>query len=136
MKPYLIILLTLLIGFSAGFLTNGYLTRQRMEHLRRFMEQGERFEQRLIGDLALDPDTEALVQPILRAHFETLQQAHQRYRQEVRSELAALREALAPHLNEAQLRILRENLRHKGPKGPRRGDRGHAPPGGPQPPME
>jgi len=136
MKPYLMLLLTLLVGFAAGFLTNGYLTRQKIERVRNFMEQPASFEQRLIGDLDLPDSTAAVVRPILQDHFQRVRELHRDFRQNMRSEFTALREALTPYLDEGQLRKLRHNLQRRGSNGPHRPHRGHRPRPPHQPPHQ
>jgi hypothetical protein len=105
----------LLIGFAAGFLTNGYLTRHKVERLRNFMEQPESFEDRLIGDLELPDSTADAVRPILLDHFQRMCNLHRGFRQDMRQQFATLREALTPHLDEQQLQKLRRNLQRRGP---------------------
>lgn len=110
-KPYLIIFLTLLIGFGAGYLTNGYLLRQKVRHMRHLMEGGPALADQLIDHLALPDSTAEAVRPMLRHHFGSVKGLQRSFRRNMRQELQSLMQSLAPHLTEKQLKDLRQRLR-------------------------
>ncbi len=132
-KSYLLIISTLFIGFAAGYLTNGYVLRQKVDRARHLVQGGDEIVERLITDLELDQPTADQVRPILTAHFSEVKSLQQGFRQEMRAHMGELMESLAPILTEDQLKQFRRHLRpirgrqpgpgrHRGPPPPHPSD--------------
>ena len=127
-KSLLLIGLTLLIGFGAGFVANGWYVRYRLEQARSLVRDQGRFLERIEDELRLDPETRAAIKPVLRDHHARMRTLSETFRGQVGTEMDSLRAALAPHLTPEQIDALSRRLmmRRGGPPGAR----------GPRPPIE
>ncbi|RMG56815.1 MAG: hypothetical protein D6722_25790 [Bacteroidetes bacterium] len=139
-KALLLIGLTLLIGFGAGFLANGWYVRQRFEKARTMARNPDDFMARLERDLNLDAETLEAIRPIFRTHHERMRDLSDGFRQDVREEMDQLRRELAPHLTQDQIELLNRRIlmRRGGGPGPHPGPRPPEgrPPHGPPPPSQ
>lgn len=127
--PYILIIVTLLIGFGLGFITSGRMFDKRVE---RFvgMTRGEEGFKAFYYDV-VDPTAEQKEQldSILSDHFERMMQ----HRRVIREEMNRLQQALDPVLTDAQkekLSKLRRLERNGPPAGvfPRSRPRREGPP--------
>ena len=133
--PFLIIFITLMVGFIAGFLVNGSLTRNRVKNMKRFFQDEAQFEERLMGDLGLSPETQEAIRPILHNHFQQMQSLHKDFRGSMKEEFQAFQEALSPHLSPEAMQALREKMMRRRPGGHHGGHK-HGHPNPPPPMME
>jgi hypothetical protein len=101
-KVILVVVGLLLTGFVGGFLTNRYLVKDRIHHLRR-MDAGKDFGSYLLDKIKPDAAQAQQLQPILTdfgQQFKALGQQHQQERQQLTDSLFV---TLTPLLNEDQL---------------------------------
>jgi predicted RNase H-like nuclease (RuvC/YqgF family) len=126
----LLLLLTLAIGFAGGVLVSGQFYRQKVEKIRRFVRDQDRFAEHLLDQIqATEAQREALT-PILTHHMETVRDLNRAHIQQMRGKMDSLRRELEEHLSPDQMKQLGRELRffrlRKG------GGRSH-PPHGPPP---
>lgn len=92
----------LLIGFTAGFLTNRHLVQQRVHELRRIGE-GKGFGELFLNRIEAEPEQELHLREVFEAYGPRFRELGATHRQE-RSQLAdSLFEELTPLLTEDQL---------------------------------
>jgi len=113
--PFLLLFITLMVGFISGFLVNGMLTRQRIDNMRTLFQDEGRFEARVLKDLDIPAEKEELVKPILKAHFQKVQGLHKEFRSSMQANFQELQEELSPILSEEELERLRKKMRRKRP---------------------
>lgn len=121
-KPYLILLLTLVLGIAIGFLGSGMLVRNKIKNLRN-MQTREGISHSLERSLDLKEEQIPLVRPVLEEYALRMRDLFQAHRVERRDEIERLFEALEPILDEGQLQQLRARTRRiidgAAPGGPR-----------------
>lgn len=109
-KPVLIIVATLIIGFVTGFLTNGYITKSKID---KFVKSGTHEGFKGMYYRVLQPDEEQLkiIDPILdkygaliHENVTTMQQSMKELHQKMVSEIE-------PYLDEEQKVRLEESIR-------------------------
>ncbi|PSR15119.1 MAG: hypothetical protein DA408_01475 [Bacteroidetes bacterium] len=115
-KVILVVVGLLLTGFVGGFLTNRYLVKDRIHHLRR-MDAGKDFGSYLLDKIKPDAVQARQLQPILTdfgQQFKSLGQQHQLERQQLTDSLFTI---LTPLLHEDQLDASRQwrRLLSRGP---------------------
>lgn len=132
-KSFLLILLTLMIGFTAGFLTSGRLASQRFQKIKHRWQEKERFVDHLLTEvLKASPEKQEVLRPILEQHFVTMDSINRSFRGAMRQGAFEMREAMRPHLSPAQIKKLEDNMRMR--KRKRHQPRNGPPPGGRRPP--
>lgn len=121
-KSILIIAGTLIIGFIIGFLTNGFLTRQKFES---FVRQGshDAFKYRMMEIIHPDESQVKDIEPILEKFAEEAHDNIEASKQQMKELHEALMDDLKPYLNRDQLeRLERANERFRDvwerPQGP------------------
>ncbi|MEM6767592.1 MAG: hypothetical protein AAF655_21825 [Bacteroidota bacterium] len=115
LKPYLIIFITLLIGFIMGILTQRMLIRHQINNITEVQLQKE-FKSRFLGGLSLTPEQQAELDPILDEHSERTKNLRMAFR----STIDSLFQDLEIILTEEQMKTLKERRqRRRRGKGPR-----------------
>ena len=127
----LLLLLTLAIGFTGGVLVSGRFYRQKVENMRRFVHDQDRFVSHLLDEVnATEAQREALT-PVLTSHFEAVRELNRAHIQDMRSKMDSLRLELEVHLSPEQMKQLGDELRFFRPrKGGGRPHPSHGPPPG------
>lgn len=132
-KSYLLLLTTLIIGFGAGFLANGFLVKRKLTRMHQMMSQQATFTQQVMSGTQLTPEEKALVEPILAAHFQQIKTLQQTHRTELKDTFQKLKSELSTVLPQEKVQEMTHALRlrrHRNRKPPRH-DRPHD---GPPPP--
>ena len=125
-KSILIIIATLIIGFTIGFLTNGQLTRYKFN---RFVKQGsyDAFKFRMMDVVMPDIDQAKDIEPILDKYAQNASETLEESKENMKKLHKELLEELKPYLNKEQLqRLDRAHNRYKKVWERRRG-KGHKP---------
>lgn len=110
-KSFLIIILTLVLGYSAGWLSNGYFFQQRVERMRNMNTKEEAFAERIQKILEIDDQKMETIKPILQEHFKEMRENSRAFRQSMRENTEALKEDLSEHLTPEELERLKKNMR-------------------------
>lgn len=134
-KPYLILLLTLILGIAIGFLGSGLVVRNKIQDLRK-MKTREGMAQVLERMLDLEEAQIPQVRPVLEEHALRMRDLWDKHRDERRVEIDKLFEALQPVLTEEQLIELRASTRRMINGGQRGGRPPEGRPGRDRPHME
>lgn len=123
-KPFLLLITTLLLGFIIGVLANGSFVRSKIRKLERGNVKKE-FRTHFLRGLDLSEEQNAQVQPILEEHFLKMQVL----RKQFRSQTDSLYLSLAPIMNEKQQKILEKRRKRRPNKsGHHRRGPAHRPP--------
>ncbi len=109
-NPYLLLLLTLVLGIAIGFLGSGLLVRNKIKELRK-MQTREGISHSMEQALNLSEAQIPLVRPVLEEYALRMRDLLQEHRIERREEIDRLFEALEPVLDEGQLQELRARTR-------------------------
>ena len=112
-KSIIIILATLIIGFFIGFLTNGQITRYK---LNRFVSQGsyDAFKFRMMDVIRPDMDQIKDIEPILDKYAQKAHETLEISKENMKELHENLLEDLKPYLNEEQIeRLDRTQNRYK-----------------------
>ena len=125
---YILILTTLLIGFGAGWLANGYFLKQKVTRFKQLVEGKQSLADRMIEELNLEEEKVAIVRPILDQRLDSVRSLQREFRVDMRQEMVGLLRDLRPHLTEEQLQIVRTMMRPLGRKGRPGGPPRHGPP--------
>ena len=130
-KSFLIIFITLFIGFIAGFLTSSSLSRYRLSDLRGSMRAQEKFEVTIAKSLQLDEAQIEAIHPVISKHFPEIRQMQRDFGATMRTKMDSLKSDLKPHLRSEQI----EMMRGRPPFGPPSGrkNKKHRRPPPPQP---
>nr|NQU89528.1 hypothetical protein [Bacteroidota bacterium] len=112
-KSVLIIIATLIIGFIIGFLTNGQLTKNRIQ---RFVKQDncERFKSRLIHVIQPDDSQFEVIEPIIDEFTRKVHQSMRESRKGFNSMHDEMVDKLKPYLEPEQINRLEETHRRYG----------------------
>ncbi len=94
-----------LIGFVAGFYTNRYMTKQTVRKIA-VLRQAKGMEDRLYKILRLDDAQKAKLEPVIKKHFENLEQINKENRSKRVKMADTLKAILAPDLTETQYKGL------------------------------
>lgn len=116
-KSLLIIFITLAIGFGAGFVTSGWLVRQRFQSMRKMIENKEDFQQHLARVAEATPEQMEAIAPILEEYHEEMRFAQREMFQEMRQRSDSLREKLRPFLSDDQIEKVVQEMRWRRPRG-------------------
>ncbi|MEM9935679.1 MAG: hypothetical protein AAF824_18780 [Bacteroidota bacterium] len=108
LKPYLIIFITLLIGFIMGILTQRMLIRHQINNITEVQLQKE-FKSRFLGGLSLTPEQQAELDPILDEHSERTKNLRMAFR----STIDSLFQDLEIILTEEQMKTLKERRQRR-----------------------
>lgn len=105
LKSILIIIATLLIGFVLGFLTNGQLTKQRIE---KFVHRGpyEGFKMRVLDIIHPDQLQLEEIEPILDKYAKKMQETVAQSKYSMKTLHDDMMEELEPYLNDYQIQKL------------------------------
>lgn len=126
-KPYLIIFITLMIGFILGILTQRMMIRRHIENVTEKQIQKE-FRGRLLRGVELTTEQDEQLAPILEEHFEKMKTLRMAFRGNVDS----LFQDLESILTEDQMEQVKKNRPGPGKKRRRgRRERPFPPPRGP-----
>jgi hypothetical protein len=109
-RPYLLLLLTLVLGIAIGFLGSGLLVRNKIQDLRK-MQTREGMAVSLERMLDLSEEQIPLVRPVLEEHAVHMRDLWDHHRQERRAEIDKLFKALGPVLSPVQLQSLQDRTR-------------------------
>ncbi|MEZ4825659.1 MAG: hypothetical protein R3C61_05095 [Bacteroidia bacterium] len=134
-KPITIILLTLAIGFAAGFLTSGYIVKKRFEQMRKIMDDKAHFENYFSEIAKANPAQMEKIKPILEKYHEEVHAAQRGFFSQMRERSDSLRVELRPYLSDEQIEKVIQSMRFRGKRNMRRpGPGGDFPPPGGLPP--
>ncbi|MDX2247630.1 MAG: hypothetical protein SF052_12675 [Bacteroidia bacterium] len=130
-KPILIILLTLVIGFAAGFISSGWIVKKRFENMRKIMDDQAHFENFFSQIAQADPEQMAKIRPILEKYHEEVRQSQRIFFTQMRERSDSLRLQLKPYLTEEQIEKVIQEMKFRGRKRNHRQPEGLRPPEGP-----
>jgi len=123
LKSIIIILATLIIGFVIGFLTNGQITKKKIQSFVR-MGTSEGFKERLYHVIKPDELQRSEIDPILEKYSIKIHDAIIDSRDEMKSINESMMEELEPYLDEDQIERMEKAHKRMG-----RGWGEHHPPG-------
>ncbi len=121
-KPFIVILMTLVIGFGLGIFTSGYFFKQRVDRFTRVARE-EGFIKHHVEMLEATETQQSEIRPILEKHYRVLEE----YRNGIRMQFDSMRMELRPYLTEEQLEKMKQRRRKMRRPGKRR--KGPPPPG-------
>jgi hypothetical protein len=122
-KSILILVLTLIIGFAIGFMTNSHLTKNRIQS---FVKMGttDGFKERLYRVIKPDEMQRSEIEPILEKYAGEIHEAVNISREKMKTINGQMMQELEPYLNDDQVeRVLKVQERMG------RGRSDHRPPG-------
>jgi len=125
-KPIIILLLTLIIGFGLGIFASGYFFKQRVDRFTRVARK-EGFIRHHFEILEATETQQTTLRPILEKHYQALQG----HRDAIRNQIDSMRKDIQPYLTDEQIKKLKERKRRKRPGKNRPRGPHHAPPPGP-----
>ena len=96
-----ILFATLLIGFAIGFLTNGYVARQRIGTVKKFMTE-EGYKQMLLNDLGITDSQKQAILPLVEENFELIRMMNQIHYADLKNINDSLYAQIAQKLNANQ----------------------------------
>ena len=96
-----ILFATLLIGFAIGFLTNGYVARQRIGTVKEFTTE-EGYKQMLLSDLGITDSQKQLILPLVEENFELIRMMNQIHYADLKNINDSLYTQIAKKLNTNQ----------------------------------
>ncbi|MEZ4775037.1 MAG: hypothetical protein R3D00_17770 [Bacteroidia bacterium] len=130
-KPIAIILLTLAIGFAAGFISSGWIVKKRFENMRKIMDDKAYFENFFSEMANADPEQMNKIRPILETYHQEVQASQKVFFSQMRERSDSLRLQLKPYLSEDQIEKVIQAMHFRGRKRKHQRPEGFPPPGGP-----
>lgn len=117
-KSLLILLLTLVLGFSLGFLVAGQWSKKRFKRFARGLRSPELMSERWMHALELEEKQKDTVRPILLRYAEQHANLHRGMRENVDSLFKAMHSELQPLLTEEQNHQLQKRQERRRQHGP------------------
>ncbi|WNJ19385.1 hypothetical protein [Pontibacter sp. G13] len=127
-QAVIIIFMTLIIGFGAGFVASGNFFRDKVRKYQGAMNHEEQFMDMLINVADLSDEQIEQIKPVVGEHHQRMRGYNRTFRDSMMHERKIFHEELGQYLDEAQLREVKEHLRIHRKKRKMR----HKPKGGPQ----
>ena len=121
-KPVIIVLVTLIIGFSIGFLTSSIITHQKMKRFTSF-NSVETFKRITIGLIEPTEEQRKEILPLIDEYGKKMDQIRKEFGKEFFNLMKEFHNALKPYLTPEQIEKL-ENIQRPG-----RGREHRSPPG-------
>lgn len=106
-----ILFATLLIGFAIGFLTNGYVVRQRIGAVKKFTTE-EGYKQMLLNDLGITDSQKQAILPLVEENFDLIRIMNQIHYADIKNINDSLYTQIAQKLN-ANQQLKLENKRNE-----------------------
>ena len=122
-QSIILTLLTLAIGFVAGFMVNSFLFQNRVKQIRDRMGNPDGYIHHICRIVDASPQQCEEIQPILEAHHPRMREINKKFGRDMRASLDSLSKQLEPILTPAQIEKLKQPMKRR--KG--RWDR-HGPP--------
>jgi hypothetical protein len=110
-KPIIILLLTLVIGFGLGIFASGYFFKQRVDRFTRVARK-EGFIRHHVEILEATETQRTTLRPILEKHYQALEE----HRDAIRNQIDSMRKDIQPYLTDEQIEKLKERKRRKRPR--------------------
>ena len=127
-QSIILTVLTLAIGFVAGFMVNSLLFQHRVDQIRNRMGDPRGYIHHICQIVDASPEQCEEIQPILESHHPRMREINKRFGRDMRASLDSLAEQLAPILTPEQLEKLKKPMRR------RKGRWDKSSPTGPPPP--
>ncbi|MEM8889470.1 MAG: hypothetical protein AAGD28_15960 [Bacteroidota bacterium] len=109
----LLILLTLMIGFAGGFITQQTLHDNRMKEMREKFSKKDGYVEYMKRIMEVTPEQEEAVQPILEEYAPRMHAHMRKFRDEAKLRIDSMAVELAPHVGAEQIEKLKRRISRK-----------------------
>lgn len=107
LRPLILVIITLIIGFFIGMLTSAQLRFHRLKPVRVYFSD-ERFREGIIRTIQPDEEQKELIEQILDKYARINGETQAKFRKEIESNIRAFREEMDSKLSKEQIARLKE----------------------------
>jgi hypothetical protein len=112
LKPVIILILTLTLGFVLGAITNGYFLKSKI-HAYQNMKSVEGFKNKFMEILAPDQKQKEVIEPIIEKYAKKNKDFHCEYFRQIAERMDSFEIELIPYLTTQQLESMDKFKQHR-----------------------